>query len=59
MADSMPVDGHCDRRFAGVSDAFAENFHTRGEVGADNPAKYRPIMAGDHMREKLERRTDG
>ena len=26
---------------------------------AGNPAKYRPIMAGDHMREKMERRIDG
>ena len=34
LADSMPVDGHCDRRFAAVADAFAENFRARGEVGA-------------------------
>ena len=27
--------------------------------GTGNPAKYRPIMAGDHMREKMERRIDG
>ncbi len=27
--------------------------------GAGNPAKYEPIMAGDHMREKMERRIDG
>ena len=25
----------------------------------DNPAKYPPIMAGEHMREKMERRVDG
>ena len=34
IADSMPVEGHCDRRFAGVADAFARNFRARGEVGA-------------------------
>ena len=34
MAERMPVDGHCDRRFAGVADAFAGNFSDRGEVGA-------------------------
>ena len=34
IADSMPVDGHCDRRFAAVADAFAGNFRARGEVGA-------------------------
>ena len=34
IADNAPVDGHCDRRFAGLADAFAENFRTRGEVGA-------------------------
>ena len=27
--------------------------------GPGNPAKYPPIMAGDHMREKMERRIDG
>ena len=34
LMDGMPVGGHCDRRFAGVADAFAENFRARGEVGA-------------------------
>ena len=34
MTDAMPVNGHCDRRFAGVADAFAENFRSRGEAGA-------------------------
>ncbi len=28
------TDGHCEGRFAGVADAFAENFRSRGEVGA-------------------------
>ena len=28
------VHGHCDARFAGLRDAFAENFHERGEIGA-------------------------
>ena len=34
VADGAPVDGHCDRRFSGIADAFAENFRSRGEVGA-------------------------
>ncbi len=29
-----PVAGWCDARFVGVRDAFADNFATRGEVGA-------------------------
>ncbi|NQW10330.1 MAG: isopenicillin N synthase family oxygenase [Alphaproteobacteria bacterium] len=28
-------------------------------TGPDNPPKYPPIMAGEHMREKMERRVDG
>lgn len=28
------VSGSCDARFAGVADAFVENFETRGEIGA-------------------------
>ncbi len=28
------IEGVCDRRFAGVRDAFASNFVERGEVGA-------------------------
>lgn len=28
-------------------------------AGPDNPPKYPPIMAGAHMREKMERRVDG
>jgi CubicO group peptidase (beta-lactamase class C family) len=28
------IEGRCDLRFRGVLDAFAENFETRGEVGA-------------------------
>jgi len=34
MTDAVPVNGRCDRRFAGVADAFAENFRSRGEAGA-------------------------
>ena len=34
LADGVPVDGRCDRRFVAVADAFAGNFRTRGEVGA-------------------------
>ena len=34
LADSVRVDGHCEGRFAGVADAFAENFRGRGEAGA-------------------------
>ncbi|NEE47416.1 beta-lactamase family protein, partial [Streptomyces sp. SID8455] len=31
----MPqIHGHCDDRFAGVRDAFEENFTARGELGA-------------------------
>jgi len=30
----MSVQGHCDARFAAVREAFAENFASRGEVGA-------------------------
>jgi len=30
----MPVDRSCDARFGAVRDAFAENFASRGEVGA-------------------------
>ena len=30
----MSVQGHCDERFAAVREAFAENFASRGEVGA-------------------------
>jgi CubicO group peptidase (beta-lactamase class C family) len=28
------IEGHCDRRFAAVRDAFEENFRTRDELGA-------------------------
>ena len=31
---STPVSGFCDPAFAAVRDAFAENFASRGEVGA-------------------------
>ena len=34
VADGAPVDGHCDRRFSGIADAFAEDFRSRGEAGA-------------------------
>ncbi len=34
VGDSVRVDGHCEGRFAGVADAFADNFRSRGEVGA-------------------------
>ena len=31
----MPeIEGRCDQRFAGVREALAENFSSRGEVGA-------------------------
>ncbi len=33
-AVDAPITGHCDPRFTAVSDAFAENFASRGEVGA-------------------------
>ena len=31
---SAPISGRCDERFAGVRRAFAQNFASRGEVGA-------------------------
>lgn len=31
---AAPIDGQCDARFEPVREAFAENFATRGEVGA-------------------------
>ena len=34
MTDTGSVSGHCEERFAGVADAFAENFRSRGEAGA-------------------------
>lgn len=34
LADGAPVSGRCDRRFAALAEAFAENFRSRGEVGA-------------------------
>ena len=34
MTDAVPVNGHCDPRFAALADAFAENFRSRGEAGA-------------------------
>ena len=34
MTDTGSVSGHCEGRFAGVADAFAENFRSRGEAGA-------------------------
>ncbi|MEU2143162.1 EstA family serine hydrolase, partial [Streptomyces globisporus] len=30
----LQIHGHCDDRFAGVRDAFEENFTERGELGA-------------------------
>jgi CubicO group peptidase (beta-lactamase class C family) len=30
----VPISGRCDARFAGVGEAFAQNFADRGEVGA-------------------------
>ena len=30
----VPISGHCDPRFAGVRDAFAQNFAQHGERGA-------------------------
>jgi CubicO group peptidase (beta-lactamase class C family) len=32
--DQMPISGRCDEAFAGVREAFEENFASRGEVGA-------------------------
>jgi CubicO group peptidase (beta-lactamase class C family) len=34
MTEVTEVNGHCGSRFAGVRAAFAENFRSRGEVGA-------------------------
>ena len=34
MTDAVSVNGHCDRRFTALAEAFAENFRSRGEVGA-------------------------
>ena len=34
MTDVVAVNGRCEPRFAGVADAFAENFRSRGEAGA-------------------------
>lgn len=34
MTTAIEIHGACDRRFQAVSEAFAENFATRGEVGA-------------------------
>ena len=34
MTDKLPIDGQYDARFQAVRDAFAENFQSRGEVGA-------------------------
>lgn len=34
MADSVEIQGHVDPRFKRVKEAFAENFDTKGEVGA-------------------------
>src|SRR5215467_13960315 len=33
MAETK-IEGHCDERFGGVRAAFADNFATRGDVGA-------------------------
>ena len=34
MTTAIEVHGVCDSRFAAVRDAFAENFASRGEIGA-------------------------
>lgn len=34
MNSKLTIDGACDERFRAVGDAFAENFASRGEVGA-------------------------
>src|SRR3990172_9363547 len=34
MTTTIEVHGVCDSRFAAVRDAFAENFASRGEIGA-------------------------
>ncbi|HEV2171549.1 MAG TPA: serine hydrolase, partial [Candidatus Binatus sp.] len=31
---AVNIEGTCDPKFSRVKDAFAENFETRGEVGA-------------------------
>jgi CubicO group peptidase (beta-lactamase class C family) len=30
----VPIHGHCASEFAAVRDAFTENFHRRGQIGA-------------------------
>ena len=34
MVQSLAIEGTCDPRFAGVRDAFAENFATHDDLGA-------------------------
>ena len=34
MTTTAPIHGQCDPRFTAVREAFADNFATRGEVGA-------------------------
>src|SRR2546425_3317111 len=34
MTTTTPIHGQCDPRFTAVRDAFADNFATRGDVGA-------------------------
>src|SRR5262249_30922938 len=34
MSSAPSIQGHCDRRFAGVRAAFADNFERRHEIGA-------------------------
>ncbi|HLM87072.1 MAG TPA: serine hydrolase domain-containing protein [Solirubrobacteraceae bacterium] len=34
VAATPHIEGHCDRRFAGLRSAFAENFHSLEELGA-------------------------
>src|SRR5215471_13167410 len=34
MSSAPSIQGHCDRRFAGVRAAFADNFERRDEIGA-------------------------
>lgn len=34
MLGQIEIHGHCDHRFSSVKEAFADNFRTRGDVGA-------------------------
>lgn len=44
---ALPLDGHCDERFAGVREAFAANFADDAPTGADVGASV-SVIAGGH-----------